>query len=127
MRYHLDVFQFRLFTFQKDLIPHYLPFFSAPYLIPTVVEGGNFKISTIFLVHFYINLHVLYTQLHTHQFISLLGCNHVQVAVNYDQARVQEFVRGGAQNLKAFFFFFFLFFFFFFAFQFFRGGAQLRN
>ena len=37
------------------------------------------------------------------------------------QARVQEFVRGGAQNLKAFFFFFF------FAFQFFRGGAQLRN
>ena len=39
-----------------------------------------------------------------------------------DQARVQEFARGGAQNLKAFFFFFF-----FFAFQFFRGGAQLRN
>ena len=33
------------------------------------------------------------------------------------QARVQEFVRGGAQNLKAFFFFFF------FAFQFFRRGG----
>ena len=33
------------------------------------------------------------------------------------QARVQEFVRGGAQNLKAFFF----------AFQFFRGGGPARN
>ena len=32
------------------------------------------------------------------------------------QARVQEFVRGGAQNLKAFFF----------AFQFFRGGAAQK-
>ena len=38
--------------------------------------------------------------------------------INYGlQARVQEFARGGAQNLKAFFFFFF------FAFQF-LGGAQ---
>ena len=37
------------------------------------------------------------------------------------QARVQEFAREGAQNLKAFFFFFF------FAFQFFRGGGQLRK
>ena len=37
------------------------------------------------------------------------------------QARVQEFAIGGAQNLKTFFFFFF------FAFQFFRGGAQLRK
>ena len=39
------------------------------------------------------------------------------------QARVQEFVRGGAQNLKAFFFFFF---FFFFAFQLFRGGPAQK-
>ena len=38
------------------------------------------------------------------------------------QARVQEFARGGAQNLKAFFFFFF-----FFAFQFFRGGPSSEN
>ena len=38
----------------------------------------------------------------------------------YSQARVQEFVRGGAQSLKAFFFFFFCF-------SIFRGGAQLRN
>ena len=52
----------------------------------------------------------------------------------YTQARVQEFVRGGAQNLKVFFFCFFLFFnilgggaaqkmIFFFAFQFLGGGA----
>ena len=34
------------------------------------------------------------------------------------QARVQEFARGGAQNLKAFFFF---------AFQFFRGGAPAQT
>ena len=34
------------------------------------------------------------------------------------QARVQEFVRGGAQNLKAFFFFFFFFFF-----SIFQGGG----
>ena len=40
--------------------------------------------------------------------------------VSTTQARVQEFARGGAQNLKAFFFFFF-------AFQFFRGGPELRN
>ena len=38
------------------------------------------------------------------------------------QARVQEFARGGAQNLKAFFFFFF-----FFAFQFFRGGGPAQK
>ena len=37
------------------------------------------------------------------------------------QARVQEFARGGAQNLKAFFFFFFCFS----IFQ--GGGAQLKN
>ena len=36
------------------------------------------------------------------------------------QARVQEFVRGGAQNLKAFFFFFF----FFFCFSIFQGGRS---
>ena len=37
---------------------------------------------------------------------------------NVNQARVQKFVRGGAQNLNGFFF----------AFQFFRGGgAQLRK
>ena len=36
------------------------------------------------------------------------------------QARVQEFARGGAQNLKAFFFFFF-------AFQLFRGGDPAQK
>ena len=35
------------------------------------------------------------------------------------QARVQEFARGVAQNLKAFFFFF--------CFSIFQGGGQLRN
>ena len=39
--------------------------------------------------------------------------------INDLQARVQEFARGGAQNLKAFFFFFF-------AFQFFRGGGPAQ-
>ena len=40
------------------------------------------------------------------------------------QARVQEFVRGGAQNLKAFFFFFF---FFFLLFNFSGGGGPAQK
>ena len=39
------------------------------------------------------------------------------IVINYTQARVQEFVRGRAQNVKPFFF----------AFQFFRGGASSEN
>ena len=46
---------------------------------------------------------------------------HICFLICIIQARVQEFVRGGAQNLKAFFFFFFLLF------NFSGGGAQLRN
>ena len=38
-----------------------------------------------------------------------------------DQARVQEFARGGGPKSES------LFFFFFFCFSIFQGGAQLRN